>query len=60
MSRSAASKMYADDIKITSATPGLNDVVVERGGAGRFMVNNLSLNKETVRFEDENDHEYEF
>ena len=44
MSRSATSKMYADGIKITSAAPGLNDVGVERGGAGRFMVNNVSLN----------------
>lgn len=44
MSRSAASKMYADGIKITSAAPGLNDVGVDRGRAGRFMVNNVSLN----------------
>ena len=36
MSRSVASKMYADGIKITSAVPGLNDVGVERGRAGRL------------------------
>ena len=36
--------MYADGIKITSAAPGLNDVGVDRGRAGRFMVNNVSLN----------------
>ena len=43
MSRSAASKMYADGIKITSAVPGLNDVGKEGRGAGRFMVNDVSL-----------------
>ena len=36
--------MYADGIKIASAAPGLNDVGVDRGRAGRFMVNNVSLN----------------
>ena len=43
MSRSAASKMYAGGIKITSAASGLNDAGVERREAGRFMVNDVGL-----------------
>ena len=42
MSTTVTSKVYADGIKITSAAPGLNNVGVERGRTGRFMVNNVS------------------